>query len=98
MKISEQKIRSILKQVIQAQTQSRPIYEIAEEIASCWRNPAVPALPYLEAMLELSSVKDMYGADDAESVILYFLSNATGWRGPDAQRLKAELKAALKAI
>lgn len=50
------------------------------------------ARPYANAMLSVSSIQDMYGDDDAKSLVLYFLSNATTWRGDDARRIKAELK------
>jgi hypothetical protein len=36
------------------------------------------------------------GFDSARSVVLYFLSNASSWRGDVAKRVKAELKAHLK--
>lgn len=39
---------------------------------------------------------DKYGADDARGIVLYFLSNATAWRGPVARAVKAELKGMLK--
>jgi hypothetical protein len=35
---------------------------------------------------------EMYGYDTGKSVVLYFLSNATSWRGEVARRVKAELK------
>jgi len=41
-------------------------------------------------------MSDKYYEDDAASVVIYFLSNATTWRGDDARRVKAELKAMLK--
>jgi hypothetical protein len=34
--------------------------------------------------------------DTARSVVLYFLSNATTWRGPKAKEIKKELKAMMK--
>ena len=57
---------------------------------------SVAALPYLEAMTELNSVAEHYGADPGGTIVLYFLSNAGGWRGEDARRIKAELKQLLK--
>lgn len=54
------------------------------------------AKPYLDAMMHISSVTDSYGLDDGNGIVLYFLSNASSWRGPDAKRLKDELKAALR--
>ncbi len=71
----------------------REIHQIAREIRATWGNKASPhALPYLSAMLALRTRHDTYGVDSADSIILYFLSNAQGWRGEDAKRLKAELK------
>ena len=42
--------------------------------------------------LILKSINDKYGADSGKSIVLYFLSNATTWRGSDARRIKQELK------
>jgi uncharacterized protein (DUF2267 family) len=76
----------------------RPIWEIAQEIYFEWGNSSVDrnARPYLEAMMDLDKITDKYYADDARTVVLYFLSNAGGWRGEAARRIKAELKAMLK--
>jgi hypothetical protein len=71
---------------------TRPIREIAREIVKIWYCPNFAARPYLGAMLELDGPNDYYLHDSAKSVVLYFLSNARTWRGPDARRLKAELK------
>ena len=71
---------------------SRPIYIIARDIREDWKKPNVYAIPYLEAMEELNSINDNYYLDSARSVVLYFLSNASGWRGETAKRIKAELK------
>lgn len=70
----------------------RPLYQIAAEIFHLWRKPSIHAMPYLSALRSLNTPRDPYGHDSGESIILYFLSNSSGWRGPDAQRLKAELK------
>lgn len=74
-------------------TQPRPLYEIAHEIQRDWISPYFGAVPYLQAMGELDDMRDTYGADSAESIVLYFLGNAAGWRGEVARRVKAELKA-----
>lgn len=80
----------------------RPIYEIAAEVRKDiidrkWsREAAAYAMPYLNAMRDLSSIKDNYGADSGRSVVLYFLSNAQTWRGETARRIKAELKNLLR--
>lgn len=74
----------------------RPINEIATEISADWTNVYFGAVPYLGAMRSLNSVDDMYGQDPAREVVMYFLSNATTWRGETARRIKAELKGMIK--
>jgi len=69
----------------------RPLYIIAADIASHWYNTHYTAKPYLDAMRELNSINGEYGADSARDVVLYFLSNASTFRGPEARRIKAEL-------
>jgi hypothetical protein len=70
----------------------RDLWRIADEIVLDWRKPNFAAKPYLDAMMSLNSIKDRYGQDSGESIVLYFLSNAQSWRGPVARRVKAELK------
>ena len=74
----------------------RTISEIAAEISKDWKDSKngiyFGAVPYLEAMHTLSSPTDTYGMDSAKSIVLYFLSNATTYRGAKAKELKAELK------
>jgi hypothetical protein len=55
------------------------------------------ARPYLEALEAMGSIKDNYGADSAKSIATYFLSNATGWKGPVAKLVKEELKRRIKS-
>lgn len=78
-------------------TTPRPLYAIAEEIRATWPKIYFAAVPYVEAMEDLSSLSDRYGASSGRSMVLYFLSNAGTWRGPDARRIKAELKSMLAA-
>ena len=77
---------------------SRPIHDIAREIKALWAKPYFGAVPYIDAMLSLQTASDFFIADSGESIILYFLANAATWRGPDAKRIKAELKDALKEL
>lgn len=71
----------------------RPIHVIAEEIREVWTpRPHPYAAPYLDAMLCLNKITDNYLADSGKSIVLYFLANASTWRGEDARRIKAELK------
>jgi hypothetical protein len=71
----------------------RKIYEIAADIGYNWKNVSPYAKPYLEAMYSLENINEDYFLDSARSVVLYFLANAQGFRGEEARRLKAELKA-----
>lgn len=71
---------------------TRKLYEIATEIAFDWRKPYFGAVPYLDAMGDLTTIDDMYGADSGEDIVRYFLSNAGTYRGETARRVKAELK------
>lgn len=72
--------------------QVRSISEIAQEIRSDWKPVNYAAKPYLDAMFCLNSVNDSYGYDSGKSIVLYFLSNASTWRGETAKRIKVELK------
>lgn len=76
-------------------TTPRALSDIAYEIRRLWPKPYFGAVPYLAALCSLDTIHDNYGCDGADSIVRYFLSNATTWRGPDARRLKAELKAML---
>ena len=71
---------------------TRPLHVIALDIRINWPKVNYAAVPYLEAMEELNSIKDNYYLDTARSIVAYFLSNAHGWRGNHARRIKAELK------
>lgn len=75
---------------------NRSLSTIAREIKQVWPEPYFGAVPYLNAMLSLSSVNDDYGSDSGKSIVLYFISNATTWRGEDARRIKKELKQLIK--
>lgn len=74
---------------------SRPLFEIARDVARHWPKINYAAAPYLEAMVQLDNIDDNYYQDTARSVVRYFLSNATTWRGEDARRVKLELKGML---
>lgn len=54
------------------------------------------AVPYLDAMESLESIKDDYFMDSGRSVVAYALSNLTSYKGPLARAIKAELKRRLK--
>ena len=73
--------------------EKRSIRAIALDIRKDWVKVNYAAKPYLDAMLELDSINDKYYEDSAKSVVLYFLSNASSFRGEKAKALKLELKA-----
>ena len=74
-------------------TATRPLSVIARDIRATWPKVYFGAVPYLQAMAQLGSINDKYYEDSARSVVNYFLANAGTWRGEDARRIKAELKA-----
>jgi hypothetical protein len=73
----------------------RTLSTIARDVRRDWSNVNYAAKPYLAAMGQLDRISDRYHYDSAESVVRYFLSNASAWRGDTAKRIKAELKAML---
>jgi hypothetical protein len=77
-------------------TETRPLHVIAKDILSNWPKVYFGAVPYLDAMRQLHSVTDNYFEDSGKDIVIYFLSNASTWRGDHARRIKAELKALVK--
>ena len=75
---------------------------IARLIRKTWVNKAgvstvyFGAVPYLSAMGDLNNVDENYGMDTGKSIVLYFLSNASTYRGEQAKIVKAELKRRIK--
>ena len=76
----------------------RTFAEIAREIKQTWKNVYFGAEPYLQAMatIDSSDKNAPYMLETAEDIVIYFLANATYWRGEDAKRIKAELKSMIK--
>jgi hypothetical protein len=75
---------------------TRSLHTIAADIEENWADVNYAARPYLDAMHTLGGIVEPYGMDSARTIVLYFLSNAATWRGPEARRIKAELKGLLK--
>jgi len=71
----------------------RSLSVIARDICRDWTRVNYAAKPYLCAMQTMGDIRESYGYDSGESIVLYFLSNATSWKGETARRIKAELKA-----
>ncbi len=75
----------------------RKIYQIAQDIKNTWKAQSkngiyFGAVPYLDAMLTLEDKNSTYGMDSADSIIRYFLANASTFKGEQAKALKTELK------
>lgn len=77
------------------------IAQIARMIRDDWslRGKGVnfAAKPYLDAMLSMETVQSSYGLDTGQSIVVYFLSNASSYRGDLARAVKIELKKRLAA-
>jgi hypothetical protein len=72
------------------------VSEIARAIAKDWQTINPYANEYLNAMLTIESIEDTYYADSAKSVVMYFLANASSYRGGNARAYKALLKDMVK--
>lgn len=75
----------------------RPLNVIASEIKRDWGSKVYfGAKPYLAAMSQLGGLDEYYGMDSADSIVRYFLSNSSTWRGEKAREIKKELNAMVK--
>jgi len=70
----------------------RPLFVIAKDIVADWKLPNFAAMPYIRAFTCLNRISDSYGYESGADIIQYFLSNARGWQGETARRIKAELR------
>lgn len=75
----------------------RTLHEIGADIRKNWQKVSYAAEPYLEALERMNDISDNYGLEQGVFVVLYFLNNARGWRGPEAKRIKAELNQMVEA-
>ena len=78
----------------------RTIKDIVADITATWgeekvRTTGYAAKPYLEALATVETVDEMYGADKAEHLVRYLLTNLTQFKGARARELKEELRAHL---
>ena len=74
----------------------RSLSAIARDIRADWQPVNYAAKPYLDAMSTLDSINDKYMFDSGKSIVLYFLANASSWRGDKARAIKSELKSMTK--
>lgn len=75
--------------------ETRPLYAIASDIRRDWKKVNYAAKPYLDAMGSLENIHSVYGYDPGKSIVRYFLSNASTWRGDVAKSIKSELNSML---
>lgn len=74
----------------------RTLKEIAKEIKADWKKMYFGAVPYVEAMSQMTTMDSYYIYENGYDIVPYFLANATTWKGEVARRIKAELKDMLK--
>ena len=76
---------------------ARSLNDISREIRLDWGGKVnFAAKPYLAAMMGMGDINEQFGYDSGRSIVIYFLNNASSWRGDVAKRVKAELRAMLK--
>lgn len=76
---------------LKKELREKELFEIANMVFASWPKPYFGAVPYLKAMQNLTSIEDNFLFDSGRSIVVYFLANATTWRGPVARLVKAEL-------
>src|SRR5262245_4833730 len=94
--MSEHKKPAKAATVTAAELASWDLSAIARFVNRDWRRVWSGAVPYVDAMLSLRTLDDVYGLDDARGIVLRFLVNAQQYRGANARLVKAELNARLK--
>ena len=70
---------------------NKTIAELARIITKDWDRISSQAESYLSAMKQLNSIKDTFGEDKGEKIVLGFLLSAVGWKGSLASEIKREL-------
>ena len=83
------------KKQIETKYSNYSIAAIAAVIRHEWKNVYFGAKPYLDAMFSLTSIRDNYGMDSGRDIVLYALSNMSGFKGEIAREVKKELNARL---
>lgn len=81
-----------IPQFITMNLENKTIAELAAIIRKDWQKVNFAAKPYLSAMDCISDINHHIGFDSGKSIVLYFLSNASSWRGAVAKAVKLELK------
>ena len=76
---------------------TKTLSQLAREVQKDWKKVNFAAVPYLQAMVQLTNISDQYCADNGKDIVRYFLSNAGSWRGEVAKAVKSELNRRLKS-
>jgi hypothetical protein len=95
-----QPLRGIWQEVDQGKF-STDLTGLCEKIAALpegtlWRHNQAGDLPGEGDAIDGGELFSLIKANHGRTIVRYFLSNASGYRGETARRLKAELKQALK--
>ncbi len=85
-------VQAALAADAQRELQQASLSELVARIRRDWAKPYFGAVPYLQALAQLDSIEQPFGADSGREMVLYFLANANTWRGIEARRIKTELK------
>ena len=73
----------------------RPIWRIAQEISTLWHDAPAAVRPFLIAMRLMERIHDNVDDLAGRTIVTGFLKHSTDWTGPDASRIKAELRSKL---
>ncbi|RKE47151.1 hypothetical protein [Sphingobacterium detergens] len=84
------------QQIIKSMEIPNQISAVANIILKDWKKPYFGAVPYLNTMVQLDNINQMYDQDSAKSIVRYFLANAQSWKGETARAVKAKLNQLLK--
>ncbi len=71
------------------------VAEMQSQQPKVWRQRFFASVPYLDAMLDLHDWNQLCMCEPARTIGIYCLGNLNTFRGPEAKRLKEELRAAL---
>ena len=86
----------MLDRIADSDLKALSLNEIAGLIYENWANVNYAAAPYLKVMAILENIGDDYYFDSGRLVVMYFLLNASSFRGEAAKAIKAELNRRLK--
>ena len=75
---------------------ARDLSTIARDVRKHWKRIPYSARPYVDALASIRTVQDIYINESSASVVRGFLDNAATWRGEDAKRVKAEVRAMVR--